>query len=135
MSTPPPFPSGPNPPSYGQPGYQPPPGYQAPPGYQPPPGYQQYGMQPMVGQRTNGLAVASLVLGILSLPLCWLLGIPALLAIIFGAVGLKQINQQPAASGGRGLAIAGLVLGIVSLVIFVLLIALGNNGFRFNRNN
>jgi hypothetical protein len=55
-------------------------------------------------QATNGLAVASLVLGILWL--CWL---GSVLAVIFGHVALAQIKKTGAA--GRGLAIAGLVLG------------------------
>lgn len=66
-----------------------------------------YVQQP--ARRTSGLAVASLVLGIL-----WLGGLGALLAIIFGAVGLKQTKDGQ--RGGRGLAIAGLVLGIVGIV-------------------
>ncbi len=58
---------------------------------------------------TSGLAVASLVLGIL-----WLGGFGSLLAVIFGAVGLKQTKDG--VKGGRGLAVAGLVLGIIGVV-------------------
>jgi hypothetical protein len=67
-------------------------------------------MQPQRG--TSGMAVASLVLGIL-----WLGGLGALLAVIFGGVGLKQ--TQDGRTGGRGMAIAGLVLGIVGLFLAV----------------
>ena len=59
--------------------------------------------------RTNGFAIAALVLGILGI---WLL------AIIFGAVGLSQ-TKRDASYTGRGLAIAGLVLGIVVGVLWV----------------
>lgn len=58
---------------------------------------------------TNGLAVASLVLGIL-----WLCGIGSLLAVIFGIIALSQLSKQP--QGGRGLAIAGIVLGTIGIV-------------------
>jgi len=73
-----------------------------------------YVQQP--SRKTSGMSVASLVLGIL-----WLGGFGALLATIFGAVGLKQTKDGQ--RGGRGLAIAGLILGIVgilgSVVMFV----------------
>ncbi len=69
---------------------------------------------------SKGLAVASMVLGIISL-LMWCvmyISIPcAILAIIFGAVARKK--------AGRGMAIAGLVLGIISFVIMVITIVLG----------
>jgi hypothetical protein len=58
---------------------------------------------------TNGLAIASLVLSLL-----WLAGLGSLLAVIFGAIGMKQTRES--GQGGRGLAIAGLTVGIVGLV-------------------
>jgi hypothetical protein len=78
--------------------------------------------------RTNGFAVAALVLGIVSVVACFLV-VPSLLAVIFGAVALNQIKQQPTAYSGRGMAIAGLVLGLVGLAIFVLVVAFGNVTF------
>ena len=60
--------------------------------------------------RTSGLAVASLVLGIL-----YLCGIGSLLATIFGAVSLGQISRSNGTLTGKGMAIAGLVLGIIGL--------------------
>ncbi len=74
---------------------------------------------------TNGLAVASLVLGIVALVtspvscLCCMLlplsPIAAILAIIFGAIARAQI----AAGGqvGYGMATAGLICGIVALLL------------------
>jgi hypothetical protein len=71
---------------------------------------------------SNGVAVASLVLGIfgfclMAIPLFigWFLGgIPDLLAVIFGIVGL---TNAPAKLGvGRGPAITGIVLAGVSLI-------------------
>lgn len=59
----------------------------------------------------NGLAIAALVLGILSLTgFSILTGIPA---IITGAIGLKN----PA---NRGMSLAGLIMGSVSVVLAVL---------------
>lgn len=75
--------------------------------------------------RTNGLAVASLVLGIV-----WVYGLSSILAVIFGHVALSQIKKTDGAQPGKGLAIAGLVLGYVGIVgavgLFVLLIVAGD---------
>jgi hypothetical protein len=60
----------------------------------------------------SGLAIASLVLGVL-----WVCGLGSLLAIIFGAVALYQIRISKGRVTGAGLAIAGLVLGIVLLMV------------------
>ena len=102
MSTPPPPPPGPTPPPY-----------QAPP-----PGYQQYGMQP-AQQKTNGLAVASLVLSLVNIiPCFWLLPLPAVLGIIFGAVSRGQLKKT--GGKGAGMAVAGLVIGVVFVIIAVI---------------
>jgi hypothetical protein len=55
---------------------------------------------------TNGLAVASLVLGIL-----WLAWIGSVLAVIFGHLALTQIKSARGWQRGSGLALAGVVLG------------------------
>lgn len=57
-----------------------------------------------VRQVTNGLAVASLVLGFF-----WIFWLGSILAVIFGHVALGQIRRN--GDSGRGLAIAGLWLG------------------------
>lgn len=57
---------------------------------------------------TNGLAIASLVLGII-----WLGGLGSLLAVIFGHVSRGQSKR--AQRGTSGLATAGLVLGYIGL--------------------
>ena len=59
---------------------------------------------------TSGMAIASLVLGLL-----WLCGIGSLLATIFGALALLQISRSNGAVSGRPLALAGFVLGILGL--------------------
>jgi ribosomal protein L40E len=65
----------------------------------------------------SGFCVASLVLGIIGIPTFFFV-IPALLAIIFGIIGLKQIGKPEAATrGGRGMGIAGIVCGAISCLI------------------
>jgi hypothetical protein len=97
-----------------QPGY----GYQQPgaPGqwYGPPPGYPQYPPP----QRTNGMAIASLVLGIL-----WIYWIGSILALVFGYVARNQIKQRGEA--GSGMALAGIILGWVGIGVLVLAIVFG----------
>jgi DNA-directed RNA polymerase specialized sigma24 family protein len=66
---------------------------------------------------TNGLAIASMVLGIL-----WLSGLGALLALILGNVALSQIKRR--GEGGRGMAITGVVLGWVGLVLLLVIVIL-----------
>jgi hypothetical protein len=69
-----------------------------------------YGGYPQGPQKTNGFAIASLVLGIVGI---WLL------AVIFGFVGKSQIDRSRGTQGGRGMAIAGIVLGFVWLAFGV----------------
>ena len=79
------------------------------------------------------MAIASLVLGIIGLPLCFLF-IPAVLAVVFGLIALSQLKSNPA-QGGRGQAIAGLILGGISLaIIIVMFIAVGTADFQFDTN-
>lgn len=80
----------------------------------------------MTSQRTSGLAVASLVLGILSLFGAAVCGAP-IAAVICGHLALGQIKRAAGQVGGRGLAIAGLVTGYLALVagVVVLLFFLG----------
>lgn len=76
---------------------------------------------------TNGLAVASMVVGISGLVLALVLPIFALLgvvAVIFGHVALHQLKQV--AVGGKGLAVAGLSTGYVGVgaaVVLALVVA------------
>jgi hypothetical protein len=94
-----------------------------------------YPNQPLTIVRTNGMAVASLVLGITGLiPFFYL--VPAILAIIFGAVSIGQINHSNGAYRGKGMAVAGLVLGIVSIAFWVLIIIwVGISTFWFSETS
>ncbi|MGY1729149.1 DUF4190 domain-containing protein [Geodermatophilus sp. SYSU D01062] len=79
--------------------------------YGPPPapyghGYPPYGYP--VARRTNGLAIASMVLGIL-----WIYWIGSVLALVFGYIARSQIRER--GESGDGMAIAGIVLGWVGI--------------------
>jgi len=68
------------------------------------------------GPQRSGLAVASLVTGLLSLPLFFCLGIPlAVLSLIFGIVALVMISKSPATRKGKGLALTGIICSTISL--------------------
>jgi hypothetical protein len=107
---------GPYPPAPAFPGQAPGGGYQSPPV----PGY--WSQPPAPGfvpvTRTNGLAIASLVLGIL-----WLFWLGSLVGLVLGLVALKQIKNRN--QGGRGIAIAGVVLSVLWLLGFVVAIIVG----------
>ena len=77
------------------------------PGQGPPPFYP--------APQTNGMAIASFVLGIVSLACSQC--ITAIPGVIFGHIALKQIRESGGTQGGRGLAIGGLVTGYISLGI------------------
>jgi hypothetical protein len=66
-------------------------------------------------QSRKGLAIASLILGIISIPTAGLLGVGAVTAIVLGAIALIRIKKEPAAFGGKGMAIAGIIASAVSL--------------------
>ena len=92
-------PAGYPPPEYGAP-Y--PGGYYYQPGYPPPP-----------PDRTNRLAIGSIIASVFGL-LC---GIGSIVGIVLGALALNQIKRSR--EGGYGLAIAGIVIGVASLVISI----------------
>ena len=73
--------------------------------------------EPVAPQK--GLAVTSLVLGILAFPTCFLTGIPA---IVCGHIAQSRARREPAQYGGAGMATAGLVLGYLSVVIVPIVI-------------
>ena len=75
-------------------------------------------------QRTNGMAVASLVLGILGLfTSFFLFGIGSILALIFGYIGRNKIRQT--GENGSGMAIAGIVLGWIGVALAIIAIIVG----------
>jgi type II secretory pathway pseudopilin PulG len=80
-------------------------------------------------QQSTGLAIASLIVGIISIFTLGLLGIGALTGMVLAIVALVKIKNNPARYGGQGMAIAGLVTSAVSLVLaffIVMAIAIPN---------
>lgn len=79
-----------------------------------------YGFAP-APQGTNGLAIASLVLGI-----CGFFCVTSFAGLGLGIGALAQIRRtgQP----GRGMAVAGLVLSGLWIVLFLVLLAVGHGG-------
>lgn len=67
---------------------------------------------------TNGKALASLILGIVSL-FANLLLIPTILGIIFGVIGLSKSRVL----GRKGMAIAGIVLSVVGAIVGIIVFA------------
>jgi len=61
---------------------------------------------------TSGKAITSLVLGLLSLFGACLTGIPGL---IFGIVGLGEINRSRGRVSGRGVAVCGIVFSSLGI--------------------
>lgn len=80
-----------------------------------------YGSAPSRSLPT-GMAVASLVLGILGLLTSAFLlgGLLGLVAIILGIIALGKIKRGEA--GGRGMAIGGIVTGILALLVTILIV-------------
>lgn len=75
--------------------------------------------------KSNGLAIASMVCGIVSVPLscCYGAGLPvALAAVIMGFIARKQINESGGSQGGQGMALAGIITGFVSMVVGIIVL-------------
>jgi len=71
---------------------------------------------------TNGLAIASFVLGLVGWVPC---GIGSVVAIVLGFVARNQIRESHGRQGGDGLALAGIVLGFVAIALLIAIIVLG----------
>ena len=83
------------------------------PAWQPPPPPSTYPRQ-----QQNGLAIASLVLGVIGLFVGFCFGpLPGIAALILGIVALNQINKSQQSSS-KPFAVAGIVIGSISLLIY-----------------
>jgi len=80
----------------------------------------------------TGLAVASLVLGILAVLTGFFLlgGLLGLIAVILGIVALGKVKRGEA--GGRGMAIGGIVTGVIGMLIAVLILVTVGSFFASN---
>lgn len=72
----------------------------------------------VAASNTSGLAIASLVCGIVSIVSCFIYigGLTAIPAIICGHMAMNRIARSAEPMGGRGMAIAGLVTGYLGLL-------------------
>jgi Protein of unknown function (DUF1559)/Domain of unknown function (DUF4190) len=66
--------------------------------------------------QTSGKAIASFILGLCSFVFCLITGIPA---IIFGILGLGDINNPKKHLSGKGLAISGIVMGSLGAILIL----------------
>ncbi|MEU4510333.1 DUF4190 domain-containing protein [Nonomuraea wenchangensis] len=80
-------------------------------------GYNPYAAPPPPQRPTNGMAVASLVLGIVGLISC---GLTSIVGVILGHIALARIKRS--GEEGQGMAVAGLVTSYIMVVINVLLL-------------
>jgi prepilin-type processing-associated H-X9-DG protein len=76
---------------------------------------------PPIPERTSGLAITSLVLGILGIFTC---GITALFGLILGVVALVKAKESRGTVGGSGIALAGVIVSAIFLLMMPIFIAL-----------
>lgn len=114
-----------------------------PPPYPGQPGNDFGGMPPYAGgggpteppPAGNGMAIAALVLGLLSIPAAFTVYIGAILGvlgIVFGVLGLSRARRR--GGRGRGMAIAGLITALAGLAISVVLFTIGVKELQQCRN-
>lgn len=88
-----------------------------PPQYAQPQAHPQSPVYPQTGPKTNGLAIAGMILGIL-----WIYWIGSILALIFGYISKSQIDESNGWQTGRGMSIAAIVLGWVGMGLLAVVI-------------
>jgi len=72
-------------------------------------------------EKTSGWAVASLIFGALAYMCLPIVG--AVLAIVFGILGRREVKRSEGKVGGQGISTAGIVLGAINLVFMVAILA------------
>lgn len=80
----------------------------------------------VAAEETSGMAVASLIFGLL-----FIFFPSSIVAVVLGHISLSQIKKSAGRLGGKGLAIAGLVLGyfgiaMIPLILIIAAIAIPN---------
>src|SRR5580704_19715458 len=89
----------------------------APPPGMPPMPFQTPYAQPVMAQRTSGMAIAGFILAFL----CSLLG------LIFSIIGYNECKKSMRTVKGEGLALAGIIISIVSMLLGILIAASSNS--------
>jgi hypothetical protein len=128
-------------------GYGPPPGGGGGGGWAQPPGYSQ---QPMYtsgvpggpsynqqgGGATDPVAIVSLVLGVVSLPMhfCCYLGWPlGIGAIVCGIIAMSRSGDPPYYYGGKGFAIGGMIAAAVGFLMIILVLVFWGAAFMLSK--
>ncbi|WP_339060820.1 DUF4190 domain-containing protein [Tepidibacillus marianensis] len=70
--------------------------------------------------KTNGKAIAALVLGIVSLMIPYVGLIVGIVGIVYAKKAIAEIAQTQ--DNGKGMAVAGLVTSIISVALYAILI-------------
>jgi len=78
---------------------------------------------------TSGLAIASMILGLVALVSSNIVLVPGILALVLGYMARDQIRQSGGALRGAELAVVGLITGGVATVMGALLLGLMMLGF------
>ncbi|MGV3488918.1 MAG: DUF4190 domain-containing protein [Tuberibacillus sp.] len=76
--------------------------------------------RPSQPAKTNGKAIAAMVLGICALVVPYVGLILGIIAIVLSNQAKKEIRNT--GEGGNGMAVAGLVCGIIGVAIYALII-------------
>jgi hypothetical protein len=78
---------------------------------------------PIRTQKSQGLALASMITGILGFMMfgCFF-PLPGVLAFVLGLIALSQIKKSPEKFGGKPYATAGVIMGGISVLFFVAMI-------------
>ena len=80
--------------------------------------------------KASGLAITSMVLGIVSIVCSWVIGLNFALgiaALVTGIIEFKKIGAGESSAKGKGMALTGIILGslaILGAVIYVIVIAI-----------
>ena len=84
---------------------------------------------PRTRSKSNPMAVASLVCGIVGLFVLSVILGP--LAIVFGSLGMRDAERG--AGRYHGIALAGVIIGAIDVVLFLIaIIAVSNGGFSWH---
>ena len=86
----------------------------SPPGQVPPQPQAVAQQVPQGPPKRSGMAIASLILGILGIVPC---GIPSLVGLILGIISLLSIRKSMGRLTGQGLAISGIVVSSLTLIL------------------
>jgi Domain of unknown function (DUF4190) len=86
------------------------------PAWQPPPPPPAFMRSP-----SQGLAIASMITGVLGLLVGCFGPLPGIAALILGMVALSQMKKSPNTTAGKPLAIIGIVTGSLSILFYVVL--------------